>query len=85
MTQCCIHALYLSGREAQQAVDLAKNFERRRCNHRVEADGKMKDPAECLADVVGELFLLSFRFPGNLGCPPFPPNILCRFIFLLRC
>jgi len=54
ITQCCIHALYLSGREAQPAVDLAKNFERRRCNHRVEADGKMKYPEECLADVVGD-------------------------------
>lgn len=67
ITQCCIHALYLSGRDAQPAVDLAKTFERRRCNHRVEADGKMKDPGECLADVVGEWRVnsLSLQFsPG---------------------
>ncbi|KAG8219956.1 PIN domain-like protein, partial [Butyriboletus roseoflavus] len=34
ITQCCIHELYLQGKSQQTAVDLAKSFERRKCNHR---------------------------------------------------
>ena len=49
ITQCCIHELYLKGKEAQSAVDLAKTFERRRCNHREAIPGD-----ECLLSVVGE-------------------------------
>jgi len=49
ITQCCIHELYLSGKSNQPAVDLAKTFERRKCNHREPIPGD-----ECLADVVGD-------------------------------
>ncbi|KAL1669070.1 Fcf1-domain-containing protein [Schizophyllum commune] len=48
ITQCCIHSLYLEGKSMQPAVDLAKTFERRKCNHReaIPTD-------ECLAAVIG--------------------------------
>ncbi|KAL1748903.1 Fcf1-domain-containing protein [Schizophyllum fasciatum] len=48
ITQCCIHALYLEGKAVQPAVDLAKTFERRKCNHReaIASD-------DCLAAVIG--------------------------------
>ncbi|KAI0724472.1 Fcf1-domain-containing protein [Cerioporus squamosus] len=49
ITQCCIHELYLQGKEQQPAVDLAKTFERRKCNHREAIPGD-----ECLSSVVGE-------------------------------
>ncbi|KAH9946692.1 PIN domain-like protein [Amylocystis lapponica] len=49
ITQCCIHELYLQGKSEQPAVDLAKIFERRKCNHREPIPGD-----ECLASVVGE-------------------------------
>jgi U3 small nucleolar RNA-associated protein 23 len=54
ITQCCIHELYIKGKAFQEAVDTAKNFERRKCNHREAIPGD-----DCLADVVGEfpLFL----------------------------
>ncbi|TCD63997.1 hypothetical protein EIP91_004699 [Steccherinum ochraceum] len=48
ITQCCIHELYLQGKSEQPAVDLAKTFERRKCNHREAIPGD-----ECLSDVVG--------------------------------
>ncbi|TFK30612.1 hypothetical protein FA15DRAFT_17694 [Coprinopsis marcescibilis] len=49
ITQCCIHSLYLEGKDQQPAVDLAKTFERRKCNHR-----EAIPPEDCLKDVVGE-------------------------------
>ncbi|TFK57347.1 Fcf1-domain-containing protein [Heliocybe sulcata] len=49
ITQCCIHELYLQGRSQQPAVDLAKTFERRKCNHREAIPGD-----ECLVSVVGD-------------------------------
>ncbi|KAF5312481.1 hypothetical protein D9619_003025 [Psilocybe cf. subviscida] len=49
ITQCCIHELYLQGREQQPAVDLAKTFERRKCNHREAIPGD-----ECLTSVVSD-------------------------------
>ncbi|KAJ7919141.1 PIN domain-like protein [Mycena leptocephala] len=49
ITQCCIHELYLLGKSYQPAVDLAKTFERRKCNHREAIPGD-----ECLGSVVGE-------------------------------
>ncbi|KAJ3508873.1 hypothetical protein NMY22_g16475 [Coprinellus aureogranulatus] len=49
ITQCCIHELYLKGKAFQEAVDIAKNFERRKCNHREAIPGD-----DCLADVVGD-------------------------------
>ncbi|KAJ3883067.1 Fcf1-domain-containing protein [Lentinula edodes] len=48
ITQCCIHELYLQ-RGQQPAVDLAKTFERRKCNHREPISGD-----DCLASVVGD-------------------------------
>ena len=50
ITQCCIHELYLLGKAQQPAVDLAKTFERRKCNHREPIPGD-----ECLTSVVGAL------------------------------
>ncbi|KAI6002457.1 Fcf1-domain-containing protein [Pisolithus orientalis] len=49
ITQCCIHELYLQGKSQQSAVDLAKAFERRKCNHREAIPGD-----DCLASVVGD-------------------------------
>ncbi|KAF7339717.1 rRNA-processing protein utp23 [Mycena sanguinolenta] len=49
ITQCCIHELYLLGKTQQPAVDLAKTFERRKCNHREPIPGD-----DCLTSVVGE-------------------------------
>lgn len=45
ITQCCIHKLYLS--KNQQAIDIAKRFERRKCNHREPID-----PLECIQSIV---------------------------------
>ncbi|KAI0348620.1 Fcf1-domain-containing protein, partial [Trametopsis cervina] len=49
ITQCCIHELYLQGKAEQPAVDLAKTFERRKCNHKEAIPGD-----ECLTSVIGE-------------------------------
>lgn len=49
ITQCCIEELYREGPSQQGAVDIAKFFERRKCNHREPIRG-----ADCLLDVVGE-------------------------------
>ncbi|KNZ73474.1 rRNA-processing protein utp23 [Termitomyces sp. J132] len=48
ITQCCIHELYLQGKSQQPTVDLAKTFERRKCNHREPIPGD-----DCLVSVVG--------------------------------
>ncbi|KAF9270398.1 hypothetical protein L218DRAFT_888885 [Marasmius fiardii PR-910] len=48
ITQCCIHELYLQ-KSQQPAVDLAKTFERRKCNHREAIPGH-----DCLSSVVGD-------------------------------
>ena len=48
ITQCCIHELYIRGISHQPAVDLAKSFERRKCNHREAIPGN-----ECIASLVG--------------------------------
>lgn len=50
ITQCCIHELYLQGKAIQPVVDLAKNFERRKCNHKEAIPGDA-----CLKDVIGNL------------------------------
>jgi U3 small nucleolar RNA-associated protein 23 len=54
ITQCCIHELYLQGKSLQPAVDLAKSFERRKCNHREPIPGD-----DCVASVVGVFFQCS--------------------------
>lgn len=48
ITQCSMEALYKLGKEHQAITDLAKNFERRRCNHRTAID-----EIDCIKDVVG--------------------------------
>ncbi|KAH7915356.1 Fcf1-domain-containing protein [Hygrophoropsis aurantiaca] len=49
ITQCCVEELYRQGKAFQPAVDLAKSFERRKCNHREPIPGD-----ECLTSVVGD-------------------------------
>ena len=49
ITQCCIHELYLQGTAVQPYVDLAKTFERRKCNHKEAIPGD-----ECISSVIGE-------------------------------
>ncbi|KAE8542743.1 hypothetical protein D1P53_000805 [Cryptococcus gattii VGV] len=48
ITQCCMEALYKLGKPVQKTTDLAKTFERRKCNHRTALE-----PDECLKDVIG--------------------------------
>ncbi|KAF5096139.1 hypothetical protein D0Z00_002884 [Geotrichum galactomycetum] len=52
ITQCCMEALYRSKNE--DAISLAKRFERRRCGHRdaTQEDKGAKKPHDCLWDVV---------------------------------
>ncbi|KAI0463600.1 hypothetical protein LJB42_002602 [Komagataella kurtzmanii] len=47
ITQCCMQALYMSHDEG--AIEMAKRFERRRCNHNYK---EPKTPSECIEDVV---------------------------------
>jgi len=49
ITQCCIHELYLKGKSHQPATDLAKSFERRKCNHKEAIPGN-----DCILAVIGE-------------------------------
>ncbi|PVG04820.1 PIN domain-like protein [Serendipita vermifera] len=49
ITQCSMVELYKMGKERQPAVDMAKEFERRKCNHREAIDG-----SECMESVVGD-------------------------------
>lgn len=49
ITQCCIHELYIRGKSHQPAIDLAKSFERRKCNHKEAIPGN-----ECIASLIGE-------------------------------
>jgi U3 small nucleolar RNA-associated protein 23 len=60
--------LYKMGKERQPAVDLAKDFERRKCNHREAIDG-----SECIESVVGKPYTslyctLEFAHELTLGC-----------------
>lgn len=50
MTQCCMVELYKMGSAFQETVDVAKTFERRKCNHREAIEGDA-----CVLSVVGEL------------------------------
>jgi U3 small nucleolar RNA-associated protein 23 len=52
-----MEALYKLGKEHQAITDMAKNFERRRCNHRTAIEEE-----ECIKDVVGES-ALGFALP----------------------
>lgn len=53
ITQCCMQALYDLGPEGQAAVDLAKEFERRKCSH-----FKVRPQDECMTIMAG-----TFSFP----------------------
>ncbi len=64
ITQCCIHELYLQGKSHQPAVDLAKSFERRKCNHKEAIPGN-----ECIAAVVGASSLHPSFLPADLHIP----------------
>ncbi|GAA5969645.1 hypothetical protein JCM11641_008191 [Rhodosporidiobolus odoratus] len=48
ITQCCITALYEGGDDTQAAVDAAKGFERRKCNH-----FKARPEEECILAMAG--------------------------------
>ncbi|KDQ17180.1 hypothetical protein BOTBODRAFT_172254 [Botryobasidium botryosum FD-172 SS1] len=48
ITQCCMVELYKLGPMGQSTVDVAKGFERRKCNHREAIPGE-----ECVLSVVG--------------------------------
>ena len=54
ITQCSVQELYDQEKEFKAAVELAKTFERRRCNHRQPLPGD-----ECFSSVVGERTLLT--------------------------
>lgn len=49
ITQCCMTELYKLGEPGQPVVDMAKAFERNRCNHReaIPAD-------ECISSIIGK-------------------------------
>lgn len=47
ITQCCMQALYAT--DNQSAIELAKKFERRRCNHPPKDP---KPPVECIRSIV---------------------------------
>ncbi|GAA5965639.1 hypothetical protein JCM3765_000910 [Sporobolomyces pararoseus] len=49
ITQCCIQALYDQGEEGQRAVEMAKEFERRKCNH-----FKPRPQDECMLQMAGQ-------------------------------
>jgi U3 small nucleolar RNA-associated protein 23 len=49
ITQCCIQALYDQGSEGQAAVEMAKEFERRKCNH-----FKPRPQDECILTMAGD-------------------------------
>jgi U3 small nucleolar RNA-associated protein 23 len=66
ITQCCIHELYIQGKSHQPAVDLAKSFERRKCNHKEAMPGN-----ECIASLVG-----GFSLPTRCGFPLLLPPLI---------
>ncbi|SCZ88914.1 BZ3500_MvSof-1268-A1-R1_Chr1-1g00822 [Microbotryum saponariae] len=49
ITQCCMQVLYDLGPSAQPSVELAKEFERRKCNHL-----KARPAEECLTAMAGK-------------------------------
>ena len=53
ITQCSVEALYKLGKDYQAITNLAKTFERRRCNHREAIEEHL-----CIKDVVGMLISL---------------------------
>ncbi|PWZ03636.1 hypothetical protein BCV70DRAFT_197835 [Testicularia cyperi] len=49
ISQCCMEALYKQGKEVQSTIDLAKTWERRKCNHREPIP-----PIDCVKQCIGE-------------------------------
>ena len=62
ITQCCIHELYLQGTSQQAAIDLAKSFERRKCNHREAIPGD-----ECISSVIGKSLAVGRACPLDVS------------------
>ena len=69
ITQCSVQELYDQEKEFKAAVELAKTFERRRCNHRQPIPGD-----ECVSSVVGERTLLVCLHLHLIGLT----NTICR-------
>lgn len=74
ITQCCIQALYDAGEDAKEAVEAAKGFERRKCNH-----FKARKQDECMLAMAGTLLssalivrLQMKREELQLTAPPCP-------------
>ena len=57
-----MEALYKLGKDVQRTTDVAKSFERRKCNHREAIPGN-----ECITEVVGESYdvILISTVPSN--------------------
>ncbi|KIO21491.1 hypothetical protein M407DRAFT_28885 [Tulasnella calospora MUT 4182] len=49
ITQCCISELYKLGEPGQPIVDMAKTFERNKCNHREAIPAE-----ECISSIIGK-------------------------------
>lgn len=63
ITQCCMVALYQLGKEQQGTIDLAKSFERRKCNHREAIDA-----GQCIKEVIGKYRPVSFFRKPEMHC-----------------
>lgn len=60
ITQCSVEALYKLGNDYQAITNLAKTFERRRCNHREAIEEHL-----CIKDVVGMFNPLFVKDPAE--------------------
>lgn len=69
ITQCSMEALYKLGKEHQAITDMAKNFERRRCNHRTAID-----EIDCIKDVVGTYTVYGQSVKIDINLPIGPTN-----------
>ncbi len=76
ITQCCIKALYDAGPSAQAATDVAKTFERRKCNHL----DKPKEEDECMKTMAGKQQLFAACHSVVRDADPGPPRAQARTI-----
>lgn len=58
ITQCCIAELYKLDKADQPIIDMAKTFERNKCNHKPAIAG-----AECIKTIIGQSFPSVLRPP----------------------
>ncbi|KAM0746750.1 Fcf1-domain-containing protein, partial [Meredithblackwellia eburnea MCA 4105] len=88
ITQCCIQALYDKGEAGQAAVELAKGFERRKCNH-----FKPRPQDECVTSIVAgtdnkHRYVVATQSPELRqtlrGIPGVPIIYLSRSVVLLE-